>query len=282
MPVFASPEPITLDLDLAVGRVHVVTSDRVDTTVDVLPGDPDRAGDVRAARDVRADFAAGVLSLVATKTWRFIGPGDHHIDIEIGLPSGSEVRGKISAGSLTVDGRLGTCSVRVGAGDIRVDAVGRLALHTGAGSIVVGTAVGEATASTGAGSIRIGTLDGDAEIKNVAGSTTLGTVTGSLTVKGGHGDITIDRVVDRADVRSGYACIRIERVEGGEVHLENGYGAIEVGIPEGVAAWLDVASQHGPVRNELDAVASPADTDRTAQVTARNDWGSIVIRRPMR
>jgi hypothetical protein len=281
MPVFATPEPITLDLDLAVGRVHIVASERDEATVSVAPGDSDRPGDLRAARDVRVDFAAGVLSLVATKTWRFIGPGDHQIDVEISLPSGSDLRGKISAGSLTVDGRIGGCSFRVGAGDIRLDATGRLALYTGAGSITVGHAVGEATIGTGAGSIRVGTLDGDAEIKNVTGSTTLGTVTGSLTVKGGHGDIVIDRVVDRADVRSGYAGIRIDRVEGGEVHLENGYGPIEIGVPEGVAAWLDVSSQHGPVTNELDSVASPADTDRTAQIIAHNNWGSIVIRRPL-
>ncbi len=60
----------------------------------------------------------------------------------------------------------------------------------------------------------------------------------------------------------------------GEVRLETSYGAIEVGVREGTAAWLDVQSSGGLVRNMLTASGSPAGTEETAKVHARTRPGT--------
>ncbi len=58
------------------------------------------------------------------------------------------------------------------------------------------------------------------------------------------------------------------------------FGSIEVGVPEGTAAFLDVASQHGAVRNRLTATDGPVDDEVTAEIRAETGYGDIVVRRP--
>src|SRR5690606_39237764 len=48
MPSSSTPEPITLRVKISGGQVVVEASDRADTEVTVLPGDPSRSGDVEA------------------------------------------------------------------------------------------------------------------------------------------------------------------------------------------------------------------------------------------
>ena len=73
---------------------------------------------------------------------------------------------------------------------------------------------------------------------------------------------------------------RRERSDRGRVQLEAGYGGIEVGIAEGTAAWLDVSSQHGAIRNTLTPADAPGMDDDTVELHARTSWGDILIRRP--
>jgi hypothetical protein len=45
------------------------------------------------------------------------------------------------------------------------------------------------------------------------------------------------------------------------------------------AAWLDVASASGRVRNLLDAADSPGETERAVHIRARTAHGNVVVRR---
>ena len=62
--------------------------------------------------------------------------------------------------------------------------------------------------------------------------------------------------------------------------LETKMGDLEVGIPEGTAAWLDVRATAGRVRNSLDAADAPEPSAETAEVRARTVVGDVLIRRP--
>ena len=55
MPTFATPEPITVSIELSVGDVRIVASDRTDTTVQVRPTDESRDLDVRDADQTRVE-----------------------------------------------------------------------------------------------------------------------------------------------------------------------------------------------------------------------------------
>lgn len=65
----------------------------------------------------------------------------------------------------------------------------------------------------------------------------------------------------------------------GTVQLETSYGAIDIGIREGTAAWLDAGSGNGQVRNTLTASDSPEKSEETVEVRARTKFGNIDIRR---
>ena len=61
MPTFDTPEPIALSLELGVGDVRIVASDRTDTVVDVQPSDPSKKSDVTAVEQTRVEYANGSL-----------------------------------------------------------------------------------------------------------------------------------------------------------------------------------------------------------------------------
>jgi len=52
-------------------------------------------------------------------------------------------------------------------------------------------------------------------------------------------------------------------------------------VPEGTAAWLDIHSTKGFVRNELTADVAPQPGEKTVEVRARVNWGDILIHRPV-
>jgi hypothetical protein len=61
--------------------------------------------------------------------------------------------------------------------------------------------------------------------------------------------------------------------------LETSYGTVEAGVREGTAAWLDVQSGSGRVRNLLDATEGPEGAGETVEIRARTAYGDVVVRR---
>ncbi|SCD44905.1 hypothetical protein GA0115244_103821 [Streptomyces sp. DvalAA-19] len=64
--------------------------------------------------------------------------------------------------------------------------------------------------------------------------------------------------------------------------METSYGAIEVGVRQGTAAWLDVSSGSGRVRNALTESQATEGAEDTVKIHARTRHGSIDIRRAKR
>jgi DUF4097 and DUF4098 domain-containing protein YvlB len=282
MTTFTTPSPIVVDVDLGWGDLHVVASDRADTTVEVRPANPEKSGDVRTASEATVELIGDVLTVRTTKGWLHYTPFGNagQVDVTIQLPEGSEVRGATGAGRLLAEGAFGAVAYRSGAGDVRVDEAERVTARTASGAIIIGRATGAVELTSSAGSIRISELSGEAQIKNPNGSTTIGEVTGTLAVQGAHGDVTIANARGTVTAKSSYGNLLVERMDGGRVQLEAGYGGIEVGVAEGTAAWLDVSSQHGAVRNTLQPSDAPGADENTVELHARTSWGDILIRRP--
>jgi hypothetical protein len=63
------------------------------------------------------------------------------------------------------------------------------------------------------------------------------------------------------------------------VVVETAAGELEIGVREGTAAWLDLVTRFGTVRNTLDAGGAPTPGDATATIRARTSVGDIVISR---
>jgi DUF4097 and DUF4098 domain-containing protein YvlB len=280
MPTYDTPEPISVTLDLAIGNVRIAASDRADTVVEVRPSDEADEYDVKAAQRVRADYAGGALQVTGPKAPRFIGPSRKSgcVDVSIELPSGSPVSAEMQMGDVRSAGRLGECRFKTGAGNAWLEQTGPLNLRTGAGHVTADGIAGDAEISTGMGKVEIGEIEG-ATVKSSTGDITIDAVSGDLQVRTATGSISVGQAGAGVDAKTPAGSIRLGEVARGQVSLSTAAGDLDIGIAAGTAAWLEVNTGHGHVRNLLENAAQPEEADETVEVHARTSWGEITIRR---
>ncbi|MBW5486274.1 DUF4097 family beta strand repeat-containing protein [Streptomyces bambusae] len=278
MPSFATPEPISVTAYVEAGAIQFTAGDRLDTVVEVRPRDPRKDRDVRAAEQTEVTYAGGILTVRTPKQRNSLRrPGI--VDVTVELPTGSRVDMTGSWTQVLGQGRLGEVLVKTSSGDVRLDATGPLKLTASHGSITVDRVEGAAEITTSSGSLRVGFVDGPAVLKNSHGTTIVGAATGELRVSGAHGDIEIRRAEDSVTATTAHGTLRVGEVARGTAQLETGYGAIEVGVREGTAAWLDVNAGSGQVRNMLTASEAPEDTEDRVKIHARTRYGNIDVLR---
>jgi len=73
--------------------------------------------------------------------------------------------------------------------------------------------------------------------------------------------------------------VRLGAVTTGIAVLETASGDVEVGIPEGTAALLDVSVVGGRLQNELEPSGDPGRDAPQVQVRARTASGDVTVRR---
>jgi hypothetical protein len=83
-----------------------------------------------------------------------------------------------------------------------------------------------------------------------------------------------------ADVRLN-GDIMLGAVARGEVVAETGWGRVEIGVADGVLAWLELHTNHGNVRNELHAASAPEPSEEAVEIRARTGYGDITIHRSL-
>ncbi|WP_031050940.1 DUF4097 family beta strand repeat-containing protein [Streptomyces sp. NRRL F-5650] len=277
MPSFDTPRPIAVTAHVGAGSIRFTAGDRPDTVVEVRPGDPGRDKDVRAAEQTAVSYVNGLLT-ISTKERRLVGPTGA-VDVTVELPAGSRVDTDGAWTQVLGEGRLGEVRVKTSGGDVRLDTAEALEVTASHGSVTVDRVEGPAEITTSSGSVRVGVIDGAAELKNSHGSTTVGAALGELRVRNANGDINVAHAGSSLTATTAYGALRVDEVTRGEVRLETSYGSIEVGVREGTAAWLDVRSSGGQVRNTLTASDGPAETEEAVKVHARTRYGNIDVRR---
>ena len=281
MPTFDTPEPISASVELGVGDIRIDATDRTDTIVEVRPSDPTKKGDVVAAEQTRVEYANGHLTVTGPKGWRQWRPrrGTESIDVSIALPTGSLVHAEAGVATLRSSGRLGEFRGKAGVGDIALDETGSLELKTGFGDIRIERAAGRADVVTGSGSVRIGRIDGAAAVKNSNGDTWIGEVGGEARVRAANGDISIDVAHEGVAAKSANGDVRFGDVARGAAVAQTAAGAVEIGIRDGVAAWLDLHTGFGNVVNDLETSGAPAPGQDTVEVHASTSYGDITVHR---
>jgi len=280
MPSFDTPQPISVSLDAPVGNVAIAASDRTDTVVEVRPSDPAKKADVTAAEQTLVEFSGGVLTVKAPKSWRQWTPlgGYESIEVRIELPSGSQLRATVGVGSLRCTGDIGECHFRTGVGDIQIEEAGPLELKSGSGKVSVDRATGRSQVAA-AGAVRIASADGPLVVKNGNGDTWLGEAAGETRVTAGNGAIVIEVAHTSVTAKSANGDVRVGEVAGGTVVAQSSLGAIEVGVRDGVAAWLDLETKFGTVENELGAAQRPGSGEQAVEIRARTSMGRVAVHR---
>jgi len=281
MPTFETPEPISVTVELGLGDLRVVAGDRTDTLVEVLPSNPAKKADVAAAAETRVEYAGGMLVVKAPSRWlySFRGAGNESVDVRIDLPAGSHLDAKVGAGPIRSTGRLGNCRAKTGVGEIRLDETDALEASTGAGEISVGVATGRADVSTGTGALRIGSVGGAATVKNSNGDTWIGDVGGDVRIASANGSIVVDRALSTVVAKTANGDVRLGEVVHGAVVAQTAVGQVDIGVLDGVAAWLDLNTRFGHVYNHLEAAERPAPGQDSVEVRGRTSFGDITVRR---
>lgn len=276
MPEFTTPGPIDLAVDLQAGRLEVVATDRTDTVVTVSPANPDKALDRKAAEATRVEFDGTRLTVAGPRRFSLIGPFES-IDVRVELPSGSRVTGDVSWGPVTLTGRYGATRLKATGGFVEIGDTADLWVNAGHGNLDVGTVSGSLEATAAHGNIKVGTVTGDARLKASHGSVTVGEAGSDLDANLAYGEFDLDRALGSVTAKTAYGSIRIGEVSTGSIRVESGYGSVRIGIKPGVAAWLDVSSKNGRVRNELDTERAPEGADQSVEVRARTQASDITI-----
>jgi hypothetical protein len=277
MPTFATPTPIDLAINIPVGGIEVVASDRSDTVVTVSPTNPDKATDVRGAHETTVEFDGTRLTIKAPKPrFSVVGPSES-IEVRVELPSGCRLTAETSAGFVRSSGRLGATRIR--ASHVDLDETGDLWVRAIHGNAAVQHADGDLEITADHGQIRVGTVTGDATLKASHGSIAIGETGGELDAKLSYGDLEIGSALSSVAAKTAYGSIQLREVSDGSIDLETAYGELAIAVRPGVAAWLDVVSKNGRVRNELSAEAAPAASEQSVAVRARTQFGDISIQR---
>ncbi|MEP6481755.1 MAG: DUF4097 family beta strand repeat-containing protein [Rhodoglobus sp.] len=279
MPTYSTPTPIDLAINLQVGRLDVIASDRADTVVTVEPTSPTRAVDRRGAEQTKFEFDTQRLVVTGPRprlSW--IGPTES-VDITVELPTGSRLTAEVAAGVVRTVGRLGATRIKASTGQVDVEATDDLWLRAGHGSATVGTADGNIEITADHGQIRVGRVTGDASLKASHGGIQIGESGGDVEAKLSYGDLEITRALASVSAKTAYGTIRLGEVSSGSIQVETAFGQVSIGVRAGVPAWLDVSSREGRVRNALTADAAPAAAEQTVAVRARTQYGDIDITR---
>ena len=282
MPTFETPEPISVNLELGVGHIRIVAGDRRDTIVEVRPSDPSKQGDVTAAAETRVEYGPGGLLVRGPRAWKLYAPwrgGDESIDVQIELPSGSSLTGEAGVAALHCAGELGECRFKTGAGEIHVEAARAVRLRTGAGAVAVDRVTGDVEITTGSGAVELGSVAGAAVVRNSNGDTWIGEVAGDLRANAANGRIAVDRPGASVAAKTANGDVRLGAVVRGEVVAESGFGQVDIGVLDGVPAWLDLDTSFGRVHNALEAADRPAAGDDAVAIRARTGYGDVTIRR---
>ncbi|MFD3662219.1 DUF4097 family beta strand repeat-containing protein [Streptomyces sp. NPDC058659] len=174
MQKFATPAAIVTVLAVPAGQIRFIAADRTDTTVEVLPANPSKSNDVKAAERVTVAYADGVLRIEAAEPKSRILGNSGAVEVTVQLPAGSRVEATTAAAELRGVGRLGDVTIESAQGTVKLDETASARLTLQAGDITVGRLGGPAELRTQKGDIRI------TEAK-----------TGTVTVRTESGDLEI-------------------------------------------------------------------------------------------
>lgn len=174
MQTYPTAAPVSAVLDLPAARVSLIAADREDTTVEVLPANPARSSDVKAAERVEVSCADGTLHITSPGPPHRLMGDSGTVDITVRLPAGSHLRAKAASTELRGVGRLGDITLDAAQATVRLDETrsARLTLQDG--------------------DITITRLTGPAQLSTQRGDLTITEATrGALTLTTQHGDITV-------------------------------------------------------------------------------------------
>ncbi|WP_375478235.1 DUF4097 domain-containing protein [uncultured Jatrophihabitans sp.] len=255
--------PINVHARIGAGSLRIETADGLSAATVELDG----AAEVLAATIVElrgptltvlGPRQGGVFDLPFLGARRTEHAG---LAVRIVVPTGTAVRAATFTAPITVIGTVGGADLAFGHGSATVEHVtGDLRLRFGGGSAAVEQVDGAVETRSGAGGVRLGEVGGD------------------IVAACGSGDLTVEAVRGDVRARSGSGGAAFGAVHG-DVDLASGAGRLEIGLPAGVSASLNVHTGLGAVHSELPIEDAPTAANRTISIRARTGNGDVRLYR---
>lgn len=281
---FHTRGPILVTVNLDIGAVRATAGDRPGVTVSVRPRNRHDPCDMATARAARVRCTAHELSITAPRCRDQAGSGAVLVDIRV--PAGCQMHGTALVADFHCEGELGECRIVTGCGHVRLGRSGPVYVSSALGNVIADRVAGDLEAVAGCGDIAVRQIDGAVDINRGTGGVRIGTALGDVRVYADSGDLSIDRAHGAVEARAAQGDIRVGRALRGPLVLETASGTLDVGIPDGLGASLDLDSHVGTVYRTLEFVESGAEAltgndgdGTTVKVTARTIIGDILIRR---
>lgn len=183
--------------------------------------------------------------------------GGRGLDVKVVVPTGSDVKIATLDAPIRIPGEVGDADLAFASGEAAVrDVNGDLRLRFGSGS---------------AKAVRV---NGSVQVRSGSGNAQLGEVHGDLNSGCGSGDLQVRKAHGSVRSRCGSGNARLNEVYG-DVDVVSGSGGLEIGLPTGVTARLDVHTGSGKVRSELPIEDAPREAKSKITVRARTGSGDV-------
>ncbi|MEV4064994.1 DUF4097 family beta strand repeat-containing protein [Nonomuraea dietziae] len=257
MPVFSTPTPPAVHVDLPAGDLRLCATERQDTVVEVRPGEPASSDDHAYARSILVEQADGVITVKAPDGQR----SRRAVHVDIALPEGSSLLAHTASTDVTTTGRLSEVAITCASGDVTVEHTVALRITTASGDVRCDVIEGDAVIDATSGKIGVGSVGGHVNVTTASGSAVIGRAHGDVTSRTASGDIVVHAVTR------------------GQVNARSASGNVTLAVTEGSAAWLEISSLSGRVSSELEQSGEPGDAAETLEVHARTLSGDIAILR---
>lgn len=278
MHTFDTPRPVHLKVELYQGQISVLARDTTTTTVELEALHSDAAAEElidKARVEQRGDDI--VVELPKIKGGLFRSRGEVRATITVPIDSTAKIQ--TASADIETDGHLGDVDVASGSGEVDLDVVADARIRTGSGDIEAKVVRGTCDVKTGSADVSVGHIAADADIIAGSGDVVIGEIGGLLKIKTGSGDIIVKQAGDGVDALAGSGDLLVRRINRGRLKAKTGSGDITVGVADGTAAYLDIATVTGDVSSSLDASSAPEDGDQTVELIIQAGTGDVVLQR---
>lgn len=260
MPVFSTPEPLTLRLHLPAGSAEVTADAVATTTVELRPCDESDPRARKAVERSRIELSGDVLVVhVPNGHGRGSTPA---LQLVLRLPEDSRIDAELASADLRCAGRLAGVRVKAASGDVVVEEVtGEVSVNTASGGIRVGHAQSGATVRTASGAVDLVRSDGDVDVSVASGDVLVRSAGGSVHARSASGDVEVGSAAN------------------GSLSVVTASGDVRVGVASGTGVWLDLSSGSGKTASELPVEADTPAGVCTLNIKVRTASGDILVRR---
>ncbi|HXW87344.1 MAG TPA: DUF4097 family beta strand repeat-containing protein [Streptosporangiaceae bacterium] len=257
---FPCSDPIDISIDSWASGSIAVAGEPTDTVVvEVVPSRRSNGADL--LDQVEVEFDDGQLYVRGPRALTFRRRSG--LDLTIKAPAGSSCAAKTASADVSCVGTLSAAALTTASGDLSAQLV-----------------TGDVTVRSASGDVLLGQVGGDLTVHTSSGDVNAGQVEGAVRINSASGDVTIGYCADAVTMRTASGDVQLGAVVSGEVDLSSASGDVAVAVVPGIGVYLDLSSNSGSVRSELDEVdadEAAGTADAAVEIRVRTVSGDIRI-----